>query len=84
MVSAAVLFLYQLFKVEKCLVLAAAAHTGREHLVGRLILPVALGYYPIEVHLIQSPFRGSPERLRAIAVSGISLINTAAQLRAAR
>ena len=64
----------QLFKIEEGLVLTISPHTGGQHLVGCLIFLVALCHDPAQIHLIQTPFRSTPESFGAVAVSGIGLI----------
>ena len=67
----------QLFKIEEGLVLSVPPHTGGQHLVGCLIFLVALCHDSAQVHLIQTPFRSTPESLGAVAVSSIGLIDPA-------
>ncbi|CAN4071304.1 Cysteine metabolism repressor, partial [Dysosmobacter welbionis] len=56
---------------------------GRQHLVGRLVLLVTLGHHPAQMDFVQAPLRHSSEGLGAVSVSGVCLVNPAAQLRAA-
>ena len=58
-------------------------HTGGEHFKGRLVFFEALGEHPAQVELVQPPLRRRCERFHAVAVPGVSLVNAAAQLRAA-
>ncbi len=74
---------YQLLKIEEGPVLSVPSHTGGQHPVRRLVFPEALGEHPAQMELVQPPLRRRRERLRAVAVAGVSPVDPAAQLRAA-
>ena len=75
--------LHQFLKIKIRLILPAAPHAGGQHLVRSLIFLKALGEYPAQVELVESPFRRCGEGLRTVTVPGICFVDPAAQLCAA-